>query len=97
MIRCLLHLCYQSLHALDCGAVSGDGNCARGGGLVRQGVEGFDSGGAGGCFAGGDVDFGAAGLEEAVEYQSEMLRIIGGKGKCTQMQREDLSRENRLL
>lgn len=53
----------QLVHARDIG---GDGDGARRGALVGEGVEGVDGLVAGGGFAGGDVDFGAAGLEEAV-------------------------------
>jgi hypothetical protein len=54
----------QALDLADLGAVGGDGDGLGPRGLVGEGVEGGDGGGACGCFARGDEDFGTAGLEE---------------------------------
>lgn len=52
--------------ALKGGAVGGDGDGLLGGGVdTGEGVEGLAGRLAGGGLAGGDEDFGGAGLEEA--------------------------------
>lgn len=61
MISVLLDFLDEALHLASLGEVGGDGD-----GFARdgEGIEGIDSFGAGGGFAGGNEDFGAAGLEE---------------------------------
>ena len=56
------------------GGVGGDGDGLGAGALVGEGVEGGASGGAGVGFAGGDVDFRAAGLEESGRERSQSCR-----------------------
>ena len=65
MIRRLAHFFDQVLDALELGAVSRHGD--RFGALLQvgEGVEGSTGSVVGGGFAGRDVDFGGAGLEES--------------------------------
>lgn len=68
MIRRLAHFSHQMLDVLDLGAVGGnrDGN---GAGKFRwESVQGFAGGFACRGFAGCDVDFGTAGLEETGRF-----------------------------
>lgn len=63
----LAHLSHQPLELVDAGVIRRDGDGLRAGSLTREGVQGGDGFVAGGGFAAGDVDFGAACLEEAVK------------------------------
>ena len=65
MIRRPAHLPNQPLHAPDRRAVRGHGDGPGAGGKVGERVEGLDGRVARGGFARGDVDFGAACLEES--------------------------------
>lgn len=65
MIRRLANLRDEALELVDAGAVGGDGVGLGAGSFVGEGVEGLDGFVAGLRFSGCDVDFGAAGLEEA--------------------------------
>lgn len=65
----------QMLYARDGGGVGGDRDGLGAGGETGEGVEGLDGGVAGGSFAGGDEDFGGAGLEEAVGYLSVKFKV----------------------
>ncbi len=67
MISRLAHFLHQSFYISDLSAVSGHADGLGAGTLVREGVEGGAGLVAGRGFAGGYVDFGAAGLEEAGE------------------------------
>ena len=62
MVGVLLDFFDEPLDFAGFGEVGGDGD---GGAGAREGVEGRAGFFAGGLFAGGDEDFGAAGLEEA--------------------------------
>lgn len=66
MIGRFLHLCDESVQFVHARVIGGDGDGFRVGALVREGVEGGDGFFASVGFSGGYVDFGAAGLEEAV-------------------------------
>lgn len=63
---CLMDFGNEPLDLGDFGAVGWDGDCAGIRAQVREGVEGGGGFGAGGGFARGDVDFGAACLEETL-------------------------------
>ena len=82
MIRRLRYLLDQSLDIADLRAIGGDGDRLGAGTLVGERIEG-SAGGVAGCgFAGGDVDFGAAGLEEAgdlklVEWSARVGMVMG--------------------
>ena len=82
----LLHFLHQPFHVGDLGGVGGDGDGLGAGALVGEGVERGAGGVAGGGFAGGDVDFGAACLEEAGRVSAGMAigegRRTGGGGRC---------------
>lgn len=69
MLRTPSHFLYQLLDLGHTRAVGRDGDGARIGVFVGEGVECGAGGRAGGRFAGCDVDFGTAGLEEAVEKE----------------------------
>jgi len=66
MVRCLAHLLDQRLHTSECRAISWHGDGFGTGREVRKLVQGCDGFFAGGGFAGGDVDFGGAGLKKAI-------------------------------
>jgi hypothetical protein len=68
MVRRLAHFLNQVFDALELGAVSGYGDRFRARLEVRECVEGSDGFVAGGRFAGCDVDFGGAGLEESAGF-----------------------------
>ena len=80
MVRRLPHFCDQRLDIGDLGAVGGDGDRGGAGAEIGQGVEGFAGGGAGGGFARGDVDFGAAGLEEAGGPEGGGVLVLWRRG-----------------
>lgn len=65
MVGCLRDFGNELFYLGEFGAVGGDRDSPRVGVLGGQGVEGFTGFGAGFGFAGGDVDFGASGLDEA--------------------------------
>jgi uncharacterized membrane protein YgcG len=65
VVRRLAHFFDEVLHTFELRAVGRHGDCFCARLQVRQGAEGGDGGLAGGGFAGGDVDFGGAGLEES--------------------------------
>ena len=67
MVGRLGHFPHESLDVSDLGAVGGDGDGAGAWADVGEGVESGAGGVAGGGFAGGDVDFGAACLHEPEE------------------------------
>lgn len=73
MIGRLHDFLHQPLDAFDFAAVDwdGDGFCAWG--EVGERIEGCYGGVAGCCFAGRDVHFGGAGLEEAMDNVSWFL------------------------
>ena len=66
VVRRLLDLGDETVELIHARVVRGHGDGLRVGAFGGEGVEGFHGFFAGGGFAGGDVDFGAAGLEEAV-------------------------------
>jgi hypothetical protein len=65
MVRRLAHFLNQVFDALEFSAVGGHRDRFRARLEVRESIEGFDGFVAGGRFAGCDVDFGGAGLEES--------------------------------
>lgn len=70
VVRVLRHLAHQRLDALDCGAVGGDGDGARARLEVGEFVELRHGLLAGLSLPRGDEDFGASGLEEAVQKKT---------------------------
>lgn len=66
MVGGLAHFMHEPVQLVHARDIGGDGDGARRGLFVGEGVEGVDGFIAGGGFAGGDVDLGAAGLEETV-------------------------------
>jgi len=80
VVRGLGDLCDEALDFCDFGAVGGDGDGDRRGGFGGEGVEVFDGFFAGGGFAGGYVDFGAAGLEESVWWTMILARCRSSGG-----------------
>lgn len=66
MVGCLGHLGGETAQFLDLGAVGRDGDRLCAGSFVGEGVESCDGFVAGLLLARGDVDFGAACLEEPV-------------------------------
>lgn len=97
MIRRLFDLLHQPLDFSDLRTVcrDGDGLCAWA--LVGKGVEGGAGLIAGGGFAGGDVDFGAAGLEEAVQIPFSVGSVRREGRQDTPKQRGGPDPANRLL
>lgn len=77
----LLDACEQRLNARDVGAVGGDGDGTGAGCEVGECVEGFGGCVAGGGFARGDEDFGAACFEEAVCNVSDASLPVREKDK----------------
>ena len=75
MICGLAHFLYQRLHVSNLRAVRRDGDGFGAGAFVGERIEGFAGGIAGCLFARGDVDFGAAGLEEAIGRISVMAML----------------------
>lgn len=73
MVGCLPHFGDELFNLGDFGAVGWDGDGAGVRIRGRQGVESFTGFGAGFGFAGGDVDFGAAGLDEAGEWAGRLV------------------------
>lgn len=65
VVGCFRHFCQQMFYSLDLGGVGRDGNGLGARSLVREGIESGAGFFAGFGLAGGDVDLGAAGLEEA--------------------------------
>ncbi len=70
MVGSLAHLVDEPVQLVHARDIGGDGDGPRRGALVGEGVEGVDGLVAGAGLARGDVDFGAAGLEEAVRVSS---------------------------
>ena len=83
------------LHAGDLGAIRGDGDGVRAGPEVGEGIERLDGRVAGRAFARCDVDFGGAGLEEAVGRVGLVRRGVsnGGKGNIGCEGRREEERE----
>jgi len=73
MICRLSDLLHQTLHARELGAVCWHRDGFRAWCEVRKRVEGSDGFVARGGFAGRDIDFGGAGLEEAVGWVLELV------------------------
>lgn len=80
VVRRLLHLSDQPVQLVHARVVRGDGDGFCAGLLVGEGVEGIDGFVAGGGFAGGDVDLGAACLEESTSLAFHIERAGGGRG-----------------
>lgn len=80
VVGMLLDFVEQVLHPGFVGRVGGDGDGFGAWLEVRERVEGFARAGAGGGFAGGDEDFGGAGLEEAGGRRLVML-WVGAVGR----------------
>lgn len=66
MICGLRHFLYQRLDIGDLRAVGWDGDGFGAGAFIGERIKSFAGGVAGCLLAGGDVDFGAASLEEAI-------------------------------
>lgn len=89
VVGCLRDLGGEAFDLGDLRRVGGDGDGAGAGAFPGQGVQFADGLVAGAGFAGGDVDFGAAGLEEA-GWLARVTQIGLKRCHCTRLPHVDL-------
>ena len=98
MVSRLSYLASESLNLCASGSIRGNGDGLRIGSLVRQGIERGNGGDAGVGFARGDIDLGAAGLQEARRERS--MAVVSSGKRRTQRRRVNRgleSHQSRLL
>ena len=99
MIRCLFHLLHQSFHIGYLCTVGSQLDGLSTWTFVGKGIEGCAGLLAGGGFAGGYLNFGGAGLNEASDGSDGVsigYSLDQGQGGCTQKQSGGLSLLSRL-